>query len=125
MNTVQKLEISAGIASSASVLLIFFLFIGFALSAAGDAGEIFVWSLSIAHVWLISLTVAAGAYCDVTKRSRASAVILAVGALSIISISGFSGLFILMWGGRKAALITITPAILAFLTGIFAIFDRE
>jgi hypothetical protein len=30
-----------------------------------------------------------------------------------------------MWGGRKAALITITPAILAFLTGIFAIFDRE
>ena len=126
MYTSQKLELSAGIATSASVLGWLFILIGTTYSDANFKYFLSVYGIYVAEAWLISLMVAGGAYYDAKKQSRAAGTVLAVGVCLIIAISGVIGLFILMYRGEnRFFLIAFTPAILAALTGISARFARR
>lgn len=120
MEIIQKLEIAAGIATSASILFILLIFIGFAYYEETETNTIFTVSSVIASYGLFSLMVSGGAYYHAAKQSRVAAVVLAIGVLIVIAVS-------LVAAGRSGGgltLLMISPAIFALLTGIFALFDR-
>ena len=124
MQTIQKLEIGAGIATSASIVFILLAFLGLALYEGAGTNTIFVVSNIIGYYGLFSMMVTGGAYNHVTKRSRVAPFAMALGAFVIIAVS----LAIVSFSGGSHGGLTLvisTPAIFAFLTCFLALFPRD
>jgi hypothetical protein len=122
MNTVHKLEIGCGMATLASVALIFF----FALLAEPNGRLIFNFGIFFWYAGLFSLMVAAGSYYDAAKHHGAAVVVLAIGAVLTMMLSGAFGFFIFLFkGDPRVGWLLLAPAIFAFLTGVLAMLDRK
>ena len=125
LKTIKKLEIGASIATSLTVLLCFFLFIGFIFNREGRPADAKSFTIILLSVWICSLMVAISAYFNTIQRSNIALVILFLGTSFIIIILGFLGLFILIWGGLLPSLLFFIPAVLSIITIVLAIPSRK
>lgn len=126
MNTFQKIEVGASIASTLSItfyICYFFYYFGFEKllndPVRGNSVDEIVIIFII--VWLLSVLFALGTYCNVVKRNKFVALIPCLGAVLIIVILALLSFFALIYSGVLAALLIIAPAIFAFVTFVFAV----
>jgi hypothetical protein len=125
MQGYQKLEIGTAIAASASVAVIFFLFMRLAFQHEPvNTLELLHFGSYMFIGWLVSLLVIAGVYYDVTKPlDKTGRIMVLAGWAYTVLAWGSAAFFILIWGSPAGALMTVTPAILSSITVLMAYSD--
>jgi hypothetical protein len=124
MKVSQKLEIGFGLATSISMLLYISWSIYYFGLTNKITNEIAPMLQTFGIVWLFSLVAAICAHYNSAKQSNIALLLLFISEFFVITILGYFGFFIFIWGGPLYGFYTITPAILAFMTIILAIFSR-
>ena len=124
MTSRQKLEIGAGVLTSLAVLVDFSLLVVFIANQESQRSEANSFAIVLLLVWICSLIAAIGAYYHVTKQSNIAQATLVTGAVIVMVVLGFCGVFISMFNILAGLIFFAPPVVLSAITLILAMSSR-